>query len=149
MQNMKLEILGMAILTTILLTSCGGNNKDDHSSSASNNEIKQEAKTEQVVDPMKDKGVSPVESIYIGPLDRSLADEGHTIFKAKCTACHKIGKRFIGLDLTGLTNKQAPEWIMNMILNPEVMVKENVTAKDLLAEYMAPIANQNFSCKTL
>ncbi len=51
MQNMKLEILGMAILTTILLTSCGGNNKDDHSSSASNNEIKQEAKTEQVVDP--------------------------------------------------------------------------------------------------
>ncbi len=149
MKNMKLEVLRIAILTTILLASCGDNNKDDHSSSASNNEIKQEAKTEQVVDLMKDKGVGPVESIYIGPLDRSLADEGHTIFKAKCTACHKIGKRFIGLDLTGLTNKQAPEWIMNMILNPEVMVKENVTAKDLLAEYMAPMANQNFSCKTL
>jgi cytochrome c len=34
-----------------------------------------------------------------------------------------------------------------MILNPEEMVSENQIAKELLAEYLAPMANQNLTEK--
>jgi len=34
---------------------------------------------------------------------------------------------------------------MNMIMNPEEMVAKNPAAKQLLAEYLAPMANQNIS----
>ncbi|MDH3321965.1 MAG: cytochrome c, partial [Flavobacteriaceae bacterium] len=43
------------------------------------------------------------------------------------------------------TERRSPEWIMNMILNPEVMVVENETAKQLLIEYSAPMANQSLT----
>ena len=71
--------------------------------------------------------------------------EGEIVFKAKCSACHKITKRFVGPGLAGVTERRTPEWIMNMILNPELMVAENQIAKDLLAEYLAPMANQNLT----
>ena len=42
--------------------------------------------------------------------------------------------------------RRTPEWIMNMILNPEQMVKENPLAKNLLIEFNgAPMANQNLT----
>ena len=70
---------------------------------------------------------------------------GMETFEAKCTACHKMGKRFVGPDLTGVTDRREPEWIMNMILDPELMVKENEAAKALLAEYLSPMANQSLT----
>jgi putative heme-binding domain-containing protein len=74
-----------------------------------------------------------------------MVEKGETTFKAKCTACHKVGKKYIGPDPTGVTERRTPEWIMNMILNPEKMVAENETAKKLLGEYTAPMANQNLT----
>jgi len=94
---------------------------------------------------MQDKGVGPVKSITIGALDQALADKGHKLFKANCTACHKISKRYIGPALKGVTKRQSPEWIMNMILNPEVMIVKNATAKALLAKFNAPMANQHLN----
>ena len=73
------------------------------------------------------------------------AQDGAALFKAKCTACHKISKRFVGPGLKGVTQRRSPEWIMNMILDPERMVSENETAKQLLMEYNAPMANQNLT----
>ncbi|MBI1286516.1 MAG: c-type cytochrome [Flavobacteriales bacterium] len=94
----------------------------------------------------KDLGIGPVKKVDIPEtIDEALAAKGKETFEAKCTACHKIGKRFVGPDLTGVVNRREPEWIMNMILNPEVMVKDNETAKALLAEYMSPMANQNLT----
>jgi len=34
---------------------------------------------------------------------------------------------------------------MNMILNPDQMIKENPIAKKLFMEYLAPMANQNLT----
>jgi hypothetical protein len=43
-------------------------------------------------------------------------------------------------------DRRSPEWIMNMILNPEQMVKEDPIAQQLLVEYnMAPMANQGLT----
>ena len=56
-----------------------------------------------------------------------------------------MDKKFIGPALDGVTLRRSPEWVMNMILNPEVMVKENLIARELLMEYIAPMANQNLT----
>ena len=96
------------------------------------------------VNPMDDKGVGPVSSISLSnTIDNSMAIRGKEIFENKCTACHSTDKRKIGPKLLGITKRRSPEWIMNMILNPEGMVKENEQAKELLMEYLAPMANQS------
>jgi mono/diheme cytochrome c family protein len=105
-------------------------------------EVTKEVKS---ANPMDDKGVGPIKSVTLGEIDEALAAKGHEIFKAKCTACHKIKKRYIGPALKGVTQRQSPEWIMNMILNPEKMIAENETAKELLKEFSAPMANQHLT----
>jgi hypothetical protein len=57
-----------------------------------------------------------------------------------------VDKKFIGPAPKGILERRSPEWVMNMILNPEVMVKEDSLAKALLAEFNgAPMANQNLT----
>ncbi len=138
---MKIKII-IGGIASLMMLSCG-------SSDSSNTAIEPEpvAQTEAVaevdIDPMEDKGVGPVISVEIGELDEALATSGQEIFEANCTACHKMGKRFVGPDLVGITERRTPEWIMNMILDPEGMVKNNKAAKELLMEYSAPMANQS------
>ena len=74
-----------------------------------------------------------------------MVSEGRELFKLNCTACHKFDKRFVGPPLTGITERRSPEWLMNMILNPENMVANDPDAKALLAEYISPMANQNLT----
>ena len=59
---------------------------------------------------------------------------------------NKTDKKFVGPNPTGVTERRTPEWIMNMIMNPENMILEDPTAIALLAEYNgAPMANQNIA----
>ena len=134
---MKLKFLSILVLGAMMM-SCGGEKAKE--------EVKAEVKTEAVkIDPMQDKGVGTIKSIALGDIDQAMVTKGEEVYKAKCTACHKISKRFVGPGLKGVTERRTPEWIMNMILNPELMVAENATAKALLAEYSAPMANQNLT----
>lgn len=89
------------------------------------------------------KGVGPVSSVTVGPLDAALAAKGEKLFSEKCTACHKIEERVVGPALKGVTTRRAPEWIMNMILNPMEMTQKDETAKGLLGEYLTQMTNQN------
>jgi len=147
---MNIKTITILALSTILFA-CGGSNAVDNDNSIVKEETKAEAiapapvQTAEASDPMSDKGVGPITSVTIGDIDQTMVDKGKEVFKAKCTACHKIGKRFVGPALKGVTKKQSPEWIMNMILNPEKMVAENETAKKLLQEYNAPMANQGLT----
>lgn len=90
-----------------------------------------------------DKGIGPIKSVTVGTIDAGLVATGSKVFAAKCTACHKIEQRYVGPALKGVTKKRSPEWIMNMIMNPEQMIKENEAAKALFGEFMTPMANQN------
>jgi len=139
---MKLKVLVLAIAVAVI-SSCGGDGKKSDKAAAPK-EVKKEAVE---LDPMKDKGVGPITSITLGEVDEALATEGKEVFKAKCSACHKMSKRFVGPGLAGVTERRTPEWIMNMILNPEKMVAENEAAKKLLAEYLSPMANQSLTEK--
>jgi mono/diheme cytochrome c family protein len=139
---MKLKVFVLAIVV-IFIASCGGKEKKAEKPS-----VEKAEKIEAVeVDPMEDKGIGPIKSITLGEIDEAMVAEGKEIFKLKCSACHKVSKRVVGPAMKGITERRSPEWIMNMILNPEVMVAKNKIAKDLLAEYLAPMANQNLTEK--
>jgi len=94
---------------------------------------------------MSDKGIGPIKELELGEIDSDLAKMGEEQFIIKCSACHKMNKRFVGPPLAGVTERRSPEWIMNMILNPDQMVKENPAAKQLLMEYLSPMANQSLT----
>ena len=75
-----------------------------------------------------------------------MVTHGEDVYKKMCTACHRADKKFIGPSPTGILERRTPEWVMNMILNPEQMTKEDPLAKDLLMEFNgAPMANQGLS----
>jgi len=137
---MKFKFASILALVIVFMVSCGDDKAKKETSNAA-----AETKKAEVIDPMKDKGIGPVKSMTLTDIDEAIAVEGKAIFKAKCKACHRVGKRFIGPDVAGVLKRRTPEWVMNMILNPDQMVKENAQARQLLMEYSAPMANQNLT----
>lgn len=144
------------IVASMLLVSCGGNDtkKTPQPSKAKTTKTvktpkkvkKTQTPASQLVD-LTNKGVGPIKNLKLeATVDHSLSKKGEEIFTAKCKACHKIDKKFIGPAVTGVTKRRSPEWIMNMILNPNNMVLKDPLAKQLLMEFNgAPMANQNLS----
>lgn len=147
---MKALRTSLSALLILLLLGCGnGNSKAGDSSTPENNsENTTESTTSEPeeVDPMTLKGIGPVENVELGEVDQALAEEGKTIFKDKCTACHKPNKKYIGPAPAGILDRRTPEWVMNMILNPTEMIQKDPVGKKLLAEANgAVMANQNLT----
>ena len=63
-----------------------------------------------------------------------MADEGKQIFESYCVACHKAEEKFIGPAPKDILKRRSPEWVMNMILNPDEMTAKDPIAKKLLEE---------------
>lgn len=139
---MKTSVLSLtAILISVIIVSCGGNsNSTEAEPTAEPIEI---YKPKTKPNPL---GVGPIqEELNLGEIDQQMAAEGEAVFTQMCTACHKMDKRHVGPALEDVVTRRNPTWIMNMILNPEGMVKDDPIAKDLLAEYLSPMANQNLT----
>ena len=92
-------------------------------------------------------GVGPLTSdVQTGPgVEDELAAKGSELFETKCSACHKLDERYVGPPLRDVTERRAPAYIMNMILDPEGMVKKHPEARKLLSQYMTFMTNQNVS----
>ena len=92
-------------------------------------------------------------SIQIDPLTVSTAaadiEKGKGLFAAKgCVACHKTDTtRLVGPGLQGVTARRTIPWMQRMILKPEVMVKDDPTAKQLLGTYFTPMPAQGVDPK--
>ncbi len=151
---MKNLIKGLTLLFIFSLTlaSCGGGEEKKEKGKlkiGEKKEIKKEVKKEEVKETfdLSNKGVGPITSVDLQDvIDEALVTKGAEVYKTKCTACHKIGKKFIGPAPDGIMERRSPEWIMNMILNPEEMVKKDPVAKQLLIDYNgAPMANQSLT----
>ncbi|MFV1885393.1 MAG: c-type cytochrome [Balneola sp.] len=125
------------IICLIGFIACKGDNQPKTS------EKTQPAQTAKI----SENGVGPVSELTLPDgIDQEMVSRGKEIFDAKCSACHKTNKRYIGPDPTGILERRTPAWVMNMILNPDGMVKEDPVAKQLLMEYNGtPMANQNLT----
>lgn len=146
----------LATLFTIVFLSCGEKDQKKTPGFSVNREKTDPEKTvptaktgipaSERVD-LSDKGVGPITSVTLAPeIDQDMAAKGKEVFDKMCLACHRTDKKFIGPAPKNVLQRRTPEWVMNMILNPEQMVKENPLAKDLLAEFNgSPMANQNLT----
>ena len=145
--------LFLVFTTCVFLYACGSSEKKNSyapdqksdASSAMNTEPKSLAEAEK--NWKSDLGVGPINSLKLpSEIDQSLVTKGKEVYEAKCTACHKPDKKFIGPAPMGIMERRTPEWIMNMILNPEGMVLNDPIAKQLLIEFNgSPMANQNLT----
>jgi len=147
-----------SILFTLALISCGGKDKEKKEEGFSVQRKKApteqvtetntstEAKASERVD-MTTKGVGPITSVELGPeIDQAMAANGKEVYDQMCLACHRIGKKFIGPPPNGILERRTPEWVMNMILNPQEMVQQDPLAKDLLQEFNgSPMSNQGLT----
>ncbi len=100
--------------------------------------------SEPVADP---KGIGEIKNVELNsPLNQEMVESGKAIYDMKCAACHKLtGQRVVGPGWAGLTAKRAPEWIMNMTLNVEVMLEKDPAARELLKECLVRMPNQNLT----
>ncbi|MGB5418285.1 c-type cytochrome [Algibacter sp.] len=152
---MKTTLKLLSVLFITLLISCGG--KEEKKKPGFSYDKKETTETKATADAQKtpaskkvdltNKGLGPITSITLAAeVDQKMATHGADVYKKMCTACHRADKKFIGPAPTGILERRTPEWVMNMILNPEQMVKEDPLAKELLIEFNgSPMANQNLS----
>ncbi len=148
------NLIKLSLLTifAITLVSCGGDDKKAKKEKVKITTKKKETKKvktekkEKTYD-LTNKGIGPVKSVTLGAdIDQAMAAKGADVYKSKCTACHKVEKKFIGPSPMGIFKRRSPEWIMNMILNPDEMVQKDADAKALLMEFNgSPMANQNLT----
>ena len=134
----------IAAFLLIMAFGCGG---DDSSTSTGADKPKPKSMVADEPDPMENKGIGPISEVKLNAnVDQAMAEKGKDIYNRLCTACHKPTEKFIGPAPKGALEPGPAEWGMNMILNPEQMVKEAPIAKKLLMEFNgSPMANQNLT----
>ena len=161
---LKMGVLALAVS----LYSCGGgdakaetktekkvlvnpNNPNNPKNTASS--VEEELPEETVVVPasaridLVNKGVGPIKNVTLpATIDEVLAASGQKLYEQNCTTCHKPYERYTGPAPVGILNRRTPEWVMNMIINPNIMVQEDPLARDLLIEYNGSVmANQGIT----
>jgi len=92
-----------------------------------------------------DKGVGMIKEVKLGEIDKNMVVEGQALYQQKCSTCHRMDEKLIGSPLRGITRRRTPEWIMNMILNPDGMIKENKEARELFEKLKVRMAPQNMN----
>lgn len=141
------------VMGAFILQNCGGSEEPVKSEIKSPQPTKSEStKSESDVPAseritLDNKGVGAIKNLELAEaIDAEMVARGEALFGTNCSACHKVDKRFIGPSPKGIMKRRSPEWIMNMILDPQKMVEEDRCAKDLLVEFNgAAMANQNMT----
>ncbi len=146
MKNLKLKInftLLMGI-SLIIFSSCGNNENQDPAQFSNTKSVNKNANA--LTDFELQNGIGPVkQKLELGSIDPRLVKKGEEIFNIKCIACHKLNERYVGPAQRDVIKRRTPEYVMNMMLNPDEMLKKHPEAKKMLAEYMTPMTFQNLS----
>ncbi|MDO6759886.1 cytochrome c [Tamlana sp. 2_MG-2023] len=137
-----LKISTLALIAVLM--SCGGGEEKKktgfsyETNSTTETNTSAEAKdipASKTID-LTNKGIGPITSLNLDTnIDANLAKQGEELFTKTCTACHRPDKKFIGPAPKDILNRRTPEWVMNLILNPNNMVKDDPLAKALLEEH--------------
>jgi len=138
----------LILILFILCYSCGNkaDSSDNFDITKSSNNKSELNKASQKVD-LENKGVGAITEVIINEqIDEDLARTGEGLYRQYCTICHKTDAVFIGPPPKGILKRRSPEWIMNMILTPERMLREDPLAKELFLEFNgSPMANQGLN----
>lgn len=136
---MKFITTMLGVLLLVFIVSCGGEKTADKTVEKSGN-------PDGLTDFEMENGIGPVkEKIKLGEIDMGKAQNGEKLYVGKCAPCHKLDKRLVGPAQRYTADRRTPEYILNMIMNPDEMTKKHPTGKKMLAEYLAPMTNMNLT----
>ncbi|MBK9176032.1 MAG: c-type cytochrome [Flavobacteriales bacterium] len=91
-------------------------------------------------------GLITAADITLGDIDQGMVEKGRATYDVKCQACHSTGpNRVVGPGWKGVTERRKPEWIMNMMLNIDVMLETDADAQAQLEECLVRMPNQGLS----
>ena len=135
--ELKLGIfyLFVVISSFFLLTACGGDSGEGDSSNQNHtvNKTNPSGLTEWELE----SGFGPVKKkLNLGPINKTMADEGEKIFESKCASCHKLDERYTGPAQRNVLQRVTPEFFMNTVLNPDENLEKHPHSREMLAKYM-------------
>lgn len=135
------KLAGLSFLILLMgVTACGGSDAGSSTPpGATSSSSAPEAKT-------PDANLFTAADISMGDIDEGMVAKGKSTYDVKCQACHSTGpNRVVGPGWKGITEKRKPEWIMNMILNIDVMLESDPEAQKGLEECLVRMPNQGLS----
>ena len=102
----------LLIIFTVSLANCGGGEEKKEKGKLKIGEKKETKKDDtkksgdNVTYDLSNKGVGPITSVVLSEtIDEAMVAAGAETYRTKCTACHKIGKKFIGPAANGVFEK--------------------------------------------
>ncbi|MGI9625335.1 MAG: c-type cytochrome [Longimicrobiales bacterium] len=143
---MRTTTLAVILFTAGTLAGCGGGGDGEEAAPST-----EPAATAQptvgadLTDEELEQGIGPVKNLVLADIDPVLAAEGESQYTLLCSACHKFPERYIGPELGTVLSRRRPEFVMNMMLNANEMMQRHPVVRELLAEYIAPMAQQSVS----
>lgn len=76
------------------------------------------------------KGIGPIDTLILEPINDSIMKIGMNTFTSKCTSCHTMEYKNSGPDLSNILARRQPEWVMNYLLNQkEMLEKDSISIK--------------------
>lgn len=138
--SLRLHLVLFLLLPYLLLTACGGDGGGEGERGA-----RAASGGDGITPEQMEKGIGPITSVELGPIDPELVARGDEVYQMKCSACHKLDDRYVGPPLRNVTDLRTPEFILNMLLNSWEMTQRHPTVRELLAEYYTPMPDQDLS----
>lgn len=78
------------------------------------------------------------------PLKQEWVAAGKATYETKCLSCHKLtADKIVGPGWLNITRRREPVWIMNMILNVDMMLAKDEEAQKLLELCLVRMPNMN------
>ncbi len=134
----------LILATLVLATACGGGGGEGDTGGDSG--APAAAAGSDLTPFQLEHGIGPITApVELGAIDAGMAARGEAVFVEKCSACHKMAEKYVGPALGDVTTRRSPAFVMNMILNPQEMIERHPVVKQLVAETMSFMANQNVS----
>lgn len=140
MRHLHRAVIPLVFVALLLLSACGGNQQESGGGAEAGGTDESGLTPEQL-----ENGIGPVTNVDIDDIDDDLAESGEEIFETKCSACHKMDSRYVGPALGDVLERRSPEFVMNMMLNPEEMLQKHPDVREMLAQFMTPMPDQQLS----
>ncbi|MBK9989846.1 MAG: cytochrome c [Verrucomicrobia bacterium] len=132
--------ISLAAALAFSLTGCG-------SKEAAEQEAKQAPSPSDLAQNQPETHGTEVKSVELTtPLKQDWVTAGKGVYDMKCLACHKLtADKLVGPGWAGVTKRRQPVWVMNMILNVDMMLEKDPEAQKLLELCMVRMPNQNLT----
>ncbi len=132
---MKLVYVTLVILAFAFFTFKAVEAKQIERNENSNYSVLDSAKTKQKKPTEAEVGIGPIKEVKLGPINKSMVNEGKKIFNTKCFACHRLDTKLVGPALRPIVKKLPPVYLMNYLLNTTEMQKKDPQLKKLIKEF--------------